>query len=451
MKSLFWQLYISIIAALILIGLLFLGMMLYFEQRTDVEDFHRDSRHVATTLIGQWQSEGDLSQDFLNLMSEGSFFDIKVVHQESLPSHLIQASFVRQIQQSKIYTEGDLYLGVYPLADSGQWILIKDLDIDPTSETISEWMREDFKRELDEESDINQTIFITLFCLLILIAAVLMALVFRINRHIESLLKTNEQWRKGQLSARANTNLPSPLNKLAIGFNHMASDMEQSINKQQIMMHAISHELRTPLSKLQLALDLLQRQIPSLKSEALVLDLDRYVDELELLVNEILTLAKLNHVKNLGFNTQIDINKLVLERIKELRQLQPDKFISCNGQMDIEIWADGFYLQMMIDNVIKNALKYADKEVLVTVRSENSGVCLIFEDDGPGVAAEYRDAMLLAFAREDESRNKDSGGFGLGLAIVHAIVQQYGGVIHLGESSLGGFLVKIDLPYKRVE
>ncbi|NRB43013.1 MAG: hypothetical protein HRU20_31860 [Pseudomonadales bacterium] len=453
MQSLFWQLYFSIIAAVLLIVMVLAGLLLYDDHKTSENDFYRDSFFTVKPLLNSWEKDGEIPQALLQQVREVNYFEVLIADDEKLFQHLANAEHISDIKSAKIYhqmSDTSLFLAVYALADSGLWLVIKDLDIDPDSDMISEQMREDFELELREERDFQTNMQISFVAMLILIAAVLMLLVKRIDRHIESLLSTNQQWSKGELSARANTNLPSPMNKLAISFNHMASDMEQSITKQKIMMHAISHELRTPLSKLQLALDLLQRKMPSLRSEPLLSDLDRYVDELELLVNEILTLAKLNHVKKLGMNCRLELYPLVHERINELQQLHPDKKITTKGDKAIELWADEFYLQMLIDNVLKNALKYADKDVLVTLTAEKTAVCMIFEDDGPGVAAEYREAMLLAFSREDESRNKNSGGFGLGLAIVDAIVKQYGGSIRLGESTLGGFLVHIELPYKPV-
>ena len=103
---------------------------------------------------------------------------------------------------------------------------------------------------------------------------------------------------------------------------------------------------------------------------------------------------------------------------------------------------------MLCDNVLNNALHYAEKQVqvyLCRVQDMSHGVVRI-EDDGPGIPRELHGRITQPFYRTDTSRNQHSGGFGLGLAIVDTIVQRHQGRVTFYDAAVGGLGVKITLP-----
>jgi len=450
LNSLFWQLYLSIIGALVLIALLFITMMVYIDEQTMVEDFHLDIKRASQPIMLAWRETHQADPELMRQVGDDHLFHISVLDDSSLQKRLGSYEIVSTVKNIEIYQGlvNDLLLSVQALPNSEFWLIISDLDVDPNGEGMSEPIRQRIEQEQREESQTVSIIQISGIGLLLLIGIVLMVLVQRIKRHIDGLTLVSNEWARGELTVKANIDAPAPLDQLALGLNKMADELNQTLAEQQVMTHAISHELRTPLSKLQLALSLLIRKYTDLKGEPLADDLLRYIDELEHLVNQILTFAKLNHLKEQQPQDRVNISKLVEERVNELKVLNTEKQISISCQKDVQIEGDLFNIQLALDNILKNAIKYANQIVQVSVMLESSQnqVCITIEDDGPGIPIEQRKTILMPFARVDESRNRQSGGYGLGLAIVDAIARHYDGDIQLAESALGGLSLSITLP-----
>ena len=99
----------------------------------------------------------------------------------------------------------------------------------------------------------------------------------------------------------------------------------------------------------------------------------------------------------------------------------------------------------MITNIISNACRYG-KNIEVTLEENNNRLEITIDDDGPGIPEDKREDVFKAFYRLEESRNKETGGVGLGLAITKDIVRSHGGTIRLSDSPLGGLRVEIKLP-----
>ncbi len=453
LNSLFWQLYLGILGALVLIVVLFFAMMEYSSYQTDTDDFYRDIHLVSQPILVSWRKTRQANPDLMRKISDESIFHISVLDNDALPNRLTAYERVRTINRVSIYqhVEGGLSLAAQVLPDSDLWLIIEDIDVDPDADGISDPIRQNFVDELHGESQQETILQLSAIGLLILIGTVLLVLVQRIRRHIEGLISVSNDWAKGDLSVKADVDAPAPLDQLAHGLNKMADELNQTLSEQQVMTHAISHELRTPLSKLQLALTLMVRKHAALQDEPLADDLLRYIDELENLVNQMLTFAKINYQKELSSIDKIYAAKLIGERVNELKVLNADKVISVSCLEDIKIKGDLFNLQIALDNILKNALKYANQHVQVSVSLESTQhyVYITIEDDGPGISPENMRTILMPFSRVDESRNRASGGFGLGLAIVDAIIRKHGGEVVLAESPLGGLSLSIKLPVYR--
>jgi len=452
LNSLFWQLYLSILGSLVLIVMLFFAMMEYINHQTGVDDFYRDIQLVSQPILSDWRETQQVNPELMKQISDESFFHISVLDADAFHESLVDYEWVRTIKNVEIYqsVQEGLSLAAQILPNSEAWLIIEDIDVDPDADDLSDHIRQNFEDELYEESQQETILQLSAIGLLLLIGTVLMVLVQRIRRHIDGLISVSNDWARGDLSVKANVDAPAPLDQLAHGLNKMADELNQTLTEQQVMTHAISHELRTPLSKLQLALTLMVRKHAELNDEPLADDLLRYIDELENLVNQMLTFAKINYQKELSSIDRIYASKLVSERVNELKVLNTDKIISVSCQKDVEIKGDLFNLQIAIDNILKNALKYANQNVQVSTRlePEKNHVRITIEDDGPGISPEDIKTILMPFSRVDESRNRASGGFGLGLAIVDAIIRQHEGEIVLAESPLGGLSFSITLPLR---
>ncbi|TQV87293.1 ATP-binding protein [Aliikangiella coralliicola] len=457
-KSLFWQLYFSVLGAIASIALLFIVIWAYLNQQSDTDDFYRDTQYAAAPILAAWNkqpvsSKTNLSQQdslkkIIRQQINDYSFRIEIIGSSELETRLEHFKFLNTIGQSRIYqhSEDDTLASVQRLNNSQFWLVIADLDVDPEAEELTPILRAQFEQEIREDELSAFTVNIVALSLCAIIAIVLFLQINGIKKHLSKLVVASEQWAKGNLSARVDDALPIPLDNLANSYNSMAKELERSIAEQKVMAHAISHELRTPLSKIQLAMSLLERKFNFLTEEELHHDLLKYVDELENLVSKTLTLAKLNHsVVNKKLES-FDINQLVADRINEQKRLHPTKSIQLTSTKPVQFEGDQFLLQMAIDNLLKNAFKYANKKINASANIDGNDIKITIEDDGKGISPESQEIILMPFSRVDESRGRDSGGFGLGLAIVDSIVRQHSGQIDFSNSSSGGLSVSITLP-----
>ena len=112
--------------------------------------------------------------------------------------------------------------------------------------------------------------------------------------------------------------------------------------------------------------------------------------------------------------------------------------------------ADAHYLERALQNLLINAKKYAHQQIFLTLRQHKQCWQIQVEDDGPGIPAALRQDILKPFFRLEASRNKQGGGFGLGLAIVQRVIQWHQGSIRVSDSSLGGACFSLRLPLQRL-
>ena len=163
---------------------------------------------------------------------------------------------------------------------------------------------------------------------------------------------------------------------------------------------------------------------------------------MEALANDILMLQTIEH-NCTSIHQNVDLTALMQSRQFEFQQQYPH--VTVYAELDtVVLDANRRYLQLIVDNLVKNACLYADSSVKVSLKSDAQCYRIIVEDDGDGISPEQREQVLDAFTRLDNSRSRQTGGFGLGLAIVNTIVKTMKGNIYIENSELGGamFVVK---------
>ena len=143
-------------------------------------------------------------------------------------------------------------------------------------------------------------------------------------------------------------------------------------------------------------------------------------------------------------NTFIDMNELILSIINKFRNTKAMIRYSTNDQVSA-IQGREQALKRAVTNIISNAFAYG-KNIAVGLESNNNKLEITVDDDGPGIPADKREDVFKAFYRLDESRNKETGGVGLGLSIARDIITSHGGKIELTDSELGGLRVLISIP-----
>ena len=232
------------------------------------------------------------------------------------------------------------------------------------------------------------------------------------------------------------------LTGLAKNLDEMSSRLSGLIRSQKELIAALSHEMRTPLARIRFALAVLRNK----REEDFQQQLDELSDdvqEIDELIATMLNYARLDHP-----DLQMTWQKVPLDAWLNLsieKSRQPDKEISVElGEASDELWMDPGLMGLALNNLLVNASHYANRSVKCTVRCNGQQYQIDVEDDGTGIPDCKRETIFKAFTRIDDSRNRETGGYGLGLAIVARIAALHGGSVSAGESAtLGGAMFSL--------
>ncbi len=246
--------------------------------------------------------------------------------------------------------------------------------------------------------------------------------------------------RGGDLSARAQVQGSDEVSQLAHAFNGMAEHIQRLIDSQREMTRAVSHELRTPVARLRFGMEMLADTDDIKQRHDQLQQLDQDVEQLNQLIDEILTYAKLEQgTPSLKFET-FELAGL-LERVRqETQALNTGLAIEVDATgLDVRVEAENRYLHRVVQNLAGNAVRYAKSRVRLSGGIEGNWAWVCVEDDGPGIPEKDRARIFEPFARLDDSRTRSSGGYGLGLSIVQRIAFWHGGSVLVSQSpSLNG-------------
>ncbi len=247
----------------------------------------------------------------------------------------------------------------------------------------------------------------------------------------------------GQLAARARLAPRAIIYPLGERINHMAGRIESLLEAQRNLLHSVSHELRTPIARLEFALELLRPDGSDPKLAQRIDAMQGDVAELNALVNELLSMTKLDSNQTLQL-AEVDLNDALQSCIDAL----PPK--PCKVSVDLpadlgHMLVDQRLLCRAVGNLLRNGQKYCENSVLLSAR-RGTVLEIVVEDDGPGIPPEERSRIFEPFYRLDRSRDRLTGGFGLGLSIASKAVALHGGTIRVEQAALGGARFVVTLP-----
>lgn len=283
-------------------------------------------------------------------------------------------------------------------------------------------------------------------------ALVLAASLLWVRRHwteLASLSSVAEKFGNGDLSARSSLPETSYISGLAQHFNQMAERIELYIEAQKHLMNAVSHELRTPISRLAFELELLKSSTPSKNVHARADAMYEDVKELESLVAEILELRRLEHLLPGATRTLFNIHPVFEMAIEQTRSEAAAAGITVTTKLDGPFTLSGepHAIGRALTNLLRNAIHYATSRVSISVLDTHGHTIISVEDDGPGVPVSQRELVFQPFQRLDRSRDRRTGGHGLGLSIVMQVAKTHDGSALCEQSStLGGARFVMRLP-----
>jgi two-component system, OmpR family, sensor kinase len=261
----------------------------------------------------------------------------------------------------------------------------------------------------------------------------------------------------GDLSRRVEpATSKTEIGRLGLALNAMLSQIEaafaQSKASEQRLRRFIadaSHELRTPLTSIRGYSEMLRRGAAESPADA---DLARRRIEEEsvrmsTLVDDMLLIARLDQGRPLE-TRPVNLLAIARDAVDDARAVAPQRSITLNGDRPIVVTGDDTRLRQVVGNLMRNALVHTPPAtpIEVAVTTEDSVARMSVSDHGPGLRHDQLERIFEPFYRVDPSRSRDSGGAGLGLSIVNAVVVAHGGHVTVRETSGGGATFEVELP-----
>jgi signal transduction histidine kinase len=271
---------------------------------------------------------------------------------------------------------------------------------------------------------------------------------------VEALSHSVRLFGSGQLSTRVSLRRGDELGELAAAFDEMAARIEGLVLSEKQLLANVSHELRTPLSRIRVVLELASDGDP-MRVGSYLGEIARDLQDVERLLDDVLATARLDfasgrisgaswplHKTTANLGTIVDGARARFEQLYPGRKLE----LVAGGELpDLE--CDPNLLRRMVDNLLDNAVKYANQARLeLSVSGDAQSIHIRVADDGPGMSKPVAERAFEPFFRADESRDRRSGGVGLGLSIVRSIVEAHGGQVQLVSAPGKGTQVTARIP-----
>lgn len=250
-----------------------------------------------------------------------------------------------------------------------------------------------------------------------------------------------QRFGEGHLDERIHFDDASSFERLGVAFNQMADNINTLIASKKQLIDGIAHELRTPLVRLRYRLEMSDNL-----SQAESAALNRDIGQLEALIDELLTYARLDRPQNELHLKPVELAGWLENHVDDLQALRPDKTLTllpctpCESLLDLRLMA------RVLDNLVNNALRYCQQRIEIRFTSDGFRGVLTVDDDGPGIPENERNRVFEPFVRLDPSRDRATGGCGLGLAIVSSVAVAMGGSVAARQSPLGGARFEFSWP-----
>ncbi|MCK9535575.1 MAG: HAMP domain-containing histidine kinase [Pseudomonas sp.] len=433
MRSLFWRILGAFWLALVLMGALTYLLVRIFNQDDWILNHHPGLKNFAAGWLSLYESGAtEPALYYLQQQKHRYRIETQILDETgiSLGKELSARSLAweakrgiqhlpwRRITQEVTGSNGQSYLFVYRIAHS----------------ELGAWQRGNGLRPI-----------IALVIALLVLTAMSLLLTLSITRPLNRLRHAvhdlgETTYQKEDLTQLAQRR--DELGVLASDFNHMGERLQGLIKSQRQLLRDVSHELRSPLARLQVALALAERCNEEERA-ALWPRLHLECQRLDALINEILTLARLDQVQ--AAKQSIAIDELLNDLVDDAALLEPEQKIEISGAQDCSYHGWSELLQRALDNLLRNALRFnpPSQPICILVSRQSTGLTISIRDHGPGVSAEWLSKLGDNFFRVPGQTQQ---GYGLGLTIARRAIEQHGGQLKFSNHPEGGFIATVQLP-----
>jgi two-component system, OmpR family, sensor kinase len=268
----------------------------------------------------------------------------------------------------------------------------------------------------------------------------------RLVKPLGELAEAARQFGAGNTAARADLHRDDELGDVGRAFDEMAGRTAALISSQRQLMADVSHELRTPLARIRVALELAAEDPEGAKD--VIADVSIDLDEIDQLINDILTTARLDADAASVSHIPTEVGDLANGAVSRFEARHPGRKLerTLTGT-DVSIDCDPVLLRRALDNLLDNAAKYSDAPVTLEVVPNGKAITFAVVDKGIGMSAEDLERAGTPFWRSDVSRTRKTGGVGLGLALARRIARAHGGDVILASKLGQGTTARLEIPF----
>jgi two-component system sensor histidine kinase BaeS len=254
----------------------------------------------------------------------------------------------------------------------------------------------------------------------------------------------------GDFNVKVNVKGNDELSSLSLNFNDLATTLEQNEHSRNTWLANISHELRTPISIIKGEIEAIQDGIRPLDFNGLS-SLNDEINHLHKLVNDLSTLSNAEIGAMRYQKSRLDFAEVLKHNLVRHEHKASEVQLSINQNIEnanIIIWADETRINQLIDNLMNNSIKYtqAPGKINISLTHTTSEAILTISDSYPSVLDESLPKLFEHLYRAESSRNRKTGGSGLGLALCRKIMTAHQGCIQASHSDFGGLEIRCTFP-----
>jgi signal transduction histidine kinase len=285
-----------------------------------------------------------------------------------------------------------------------------------------------------------------------LIALILLLWIRPFYRDLSHLRSAAAEFGKDDFSTRVQLGGKSHILPVAQSFNAMADRIEYLVSAHRELTNAVSHELRTPLARFKFSLEILARSTDAEKRQQYLNNMKGDVTELEQLIDEMLSYARLSEQNLLMNLVELDLRHWLQQELTAYANEAVQVTWSFAIQPSAGDYRSTFNPELMaraLHNIIRNGLRYARSIINVHAQLNNGSITIRICDDGPGIPPDMHTKIFEPFSRLETSRDKASGGYGLGLAIAARILQRHQGRVSVANCEPNGTCFTLAWPRHR--